>query len=142
MSQDKADQEPEHIEPADEGSTPVAEANSAGGQLVLPDQALPEKLYLIPIAGRPFFPAQIQPVVIDQQRWQETLQRVAKTGHNALGLVYVGEHDPDSVTVDDFPSIGCAVRVHNVVPVEGKLQLMVQGIKRLQVHSWLSSDKQ
>ena len=141
MSEDKPETEDIELDARGEDQ-PAAGPGAGAGQLVLPDQALPDRLYMIPVAGRPFFPAQIQPIVINQQRWQETLKRVAKSGHNALGLVYVGDRDPDTVTVEDFPSIGCAVRVHNVVPVEGKLQLMAQGIKRVQVHSWLASDQQ
>ena len=33
--------------------------------LVLPDQQQPDKLYIIPVHNRPFFPAQVLPVIVD-----------------------------------------------------------------------------
>ena len=51
--------------------------SAASGQLALPGQTLPDKLYIIPVHNRPFFPAQVLPVVVNEQPWSETLQRVA-----------------------------------------------------------------
>ncbi|MGB5323837.1 MAG: endopeptidase La, partial [Pseudomonadales bacterium] len=91
-----------------------SDAADPGGDLALPDEILPEKLYVIPVGTRPFFPAQIQPVVVSKERWHGTLQRVAKAGHNYVGLVYVGDVDLDTASTQDCPQIGCVVRLHNV----------------------------
>ncbi|NIU63659.1 MAG: hypothetical protein GWN66_24605, partial [Pseudomonas stutzeri] len=45
--------------------------------LVLPDQQQPDKLYIIPVHNRPFFPAQVLPVIVNEDPWAETLERVA-----------------------------------------------------------------
>lgn len=39
-------------------------------------EMLPERIYLLPIHNRPFFPAQVQPLVINRERWEETMRRV------------------------------------------------------------------
>jgi len=60
----------------DQDNTPEAvevhvKADSTG--LVLPAQQLPDKLYIIPIHNRPFFPAQVLPVMVNQQPWGRTI---------------------------------------------------------------------
>ncbi len=111
------------------------------GDLALPGDILPEKLYVIPVGNRPFFPGQIQPVVVNKQRWHGTLEQVAKAGHNYVGLVYVDGNDPEAASTDDCPAIGCVVRLHNVTVVGEKMQLVAQGVKRFLVESWVSSER-
>ena len=62
--------------------------SSAKTNLVLPDQNLPDKLLLLPIFERPFFPAQVQPLVIDEDPWEETFTRLAKMDQHIIGLCY------------------------------------------------------
>jgi len=128
------------IIPGDSGSNNDA-TGQHDGQLVLPDEVLPEKLYIIPISHRPFFPSQIQPVVVDQRRWAETIRRVTKAGHNCVGLVYVGEKDPEQVLVDDCPAVGCVARLHNITEIDGDIQLIAQGIKRFRIQNWVSKER-
>ncbi len=109
--------------------------------LAAPDQILPEKLYVLPIGGRPFFPAQVQPVSVSKERWEETLKRVAKTPHLAVGLMYVGDKEPDKIDPEKLPAIGCIVRLHNVRETDGGLQFIAQGIKRFRVVNWLSKER-
>ena len=45
------------------------------------DDVLPETLYLMPIPNRPFFPGQVQPVGINPEQWESTLEAVGKAGH-------------------------------------------------------------
>lgn len=114
---------------------------SNGQGLARQDEVLPEKLYIVPVASRPFFPAQIQPVVVNKKRWAETLKRVAKTPHAALGLVYVGDVNPDEVGADDVPLMGCVVKIHNVVADEQQLQFIAQGIKRFRIERWFNTER-
>jgi ATP-dependent Lon protease len=110
----------------------------AGSGLALPDQVLPDVLHLIPVMSRPFFPAQVHPVVVDADPWQQTLHAVAENGGPPLaGLIYtprLGDLDK----VDDFPKIGCAVRLLNAAVEEGKIQFVCQGLQRFRIVQWLS----
>ena len=63
------------------------EANSTG--LILPGQALPGKLLILPVYERPFFPAQIQPLVVDRDHWQSTFDHLRETKQHIVGLVHV-----------------------------------------------------
>ncbi|MFC2992593.1 endopeptidase La [Halomonas tibetensis] len=101
---------------------------------------LPERIYLLPIHNRPFFPAQVQPLVINRERWDETIQRVAKTAHRTVGLAFVGEGALEGLAQDDFPEIGTAVKMHKLQSEEGQLQFIAQGLQRFRIQRWLSSE--
>ncbi len=114
-------------------------SQGSGTELILPEQNLPGKLLLLPIFERPFFPAQVQPLVIDESPWEETFARLAKMDHHLLGLCYAGEHDEqDKAEPSDFAATGCAVRLHNVVRGNGKIQFIAQGMQRFTIDKWIS----
>ena len=62
----------------------------AGAQVpALLKDSLPGKLLLLPLPARPFFPAQTMPLVLPENLWFETVERVGKTPHQierTLGL--------------------------------------------------------
>lgn len=127
----------------DQDNTPEAvevhvQADSTG--LVLPAQQLPDKLYIIPIHNRPFFPAQVLPVIVNQQPWGRTLARVSNTEHKCLAVFFV-DTPPDEhgeFDLDSLPEHGTLVRVHHVSEEGGKLQFVAQGLTRVRIRGWLS----
>ncbi|MEM9255088.1 MAG: endopeptidase La [Pseudomonadota bacterium] len=103
------------------------------------DDVLPETLHIMPIPNRPFFPGQVQPVAINPQEWGETLQAVAESGHNLIGLTYVDRSEPGTVEPRQFPDMGCVVRLHK--PPMGDQQsgqFLAQGVKRFRIVRWLN----
>nr|WP_229806364.1 endopeptidase La [Aidingimonas halophila] len=108
------------------------------GAVVPTNEYLPERLYLLPIHNRPFFPAQVQPLVIHRERWEETIQRVGNTPHHTVGLAYVGDASVEGLAQDDFPAIGTAVRMHKVQGEDEQIQFIAQGLRRFKIQRWLS----
>ena len=113
-------------------------SESHAGGLAVPNHTPPQRIYLIPVKHRPFMPGLVQPVMLDKERWQQTLERVSQTPHQSLGLVYVGEKNPDSVTAEDFPEFGCLVKVHALNEENDQFQLVAQGTARFRINSWLN----
>ncbi|PZW62894.1 ATP-dependent Lon protease [Pseudomonas sp. URMO17WK12:I1] len=107
--------------------------------LMLPGQNLPDKLYVIPIHNRPFFPAQVLPVIVNEEHWAETLELVGKTEHKTLALFYVDKPvtDPRHFDTSSLPEHGTVVRVHHVSNDDGKLQFVAQGLTRVRIRGWL-----
>lgn len=110
-----------------------------GSTLILPGQSMPKRIYLMPIANRPFFPAQVQPLVIQAETWEETFNRIGNTQEKVVGLCYLESFEdidevPDS---HDFPTIGTLAKVHNVVTEQGRLQFIAQGMQRFRIVQWL-----
>ncbi|MDT3721874.1 endopeptidase La [Pseudomonas oryzihabitans] len=113
------------------------EAGQTG--LVLPGQNLPDKLYIIPIHNRPFFPAQVLPVIVNEEPWAETLELVAKTDHHSLALFYMEQQPEGSegFDPDQLPQHGTLVRIHHASRQDGKLQFVAQGLSRVRIRGWL-----
>ena len=107
--------------------------------LVLPDQNLPDKLYIIPVHNRPFFPAQVLPIIVNEDPWSETLELVAKTPHQRLALFNMDAPAADATTFDpdSLPEHGTMVRVHHASKEGGKLQFVAQGMTRVRIRGWL-----
>jgi ATP-dependent Lon protease len=115
------------------------EGDEAPSQAVVPaSDYLPERLYLLPIHNRPFFPAQVQPLVVNRERWEETIRRVGNTPHHTLGVAFVGEAGIEELTQAHFPAVGTAVKVHKLQGEQQQLQFIAQGLRRFHIQRWLS----
>lgn len=132
--QDLPDRPDEHetVEHLEAKATP-------GHHLALPGQQLPDKVYVIPIHNRPFFPAQVLPVIVNEEPWAETLDLVAKTPHHALALFFMDEPAEDHRHFDTsaLPQYGTLVKVHHASRENGKLQFVAQGLTRVRIRTWL-----
>ena len=113
------------------------DSEDTGTELVLPHQALPDKLYLIPVSNRPFFPAQVQPLVFSKSEWGETLDRVSQSPHKVVGLSFVGGMPGDDIAPEDFPEVGCVVKIHNIVSDDEQIQFIALGMQRFKIRQWL-----
>jgi ATP-dependent Lon protease len=110
---------------------------NTGGQLIRQSHK-PDILYLVPITGRPHLPAQVQPLVVNKQRWEQTLVKAVNDSHHLLGLSYLSEVTGKYVYKEDFPRVGCVVRILNMVDVEGNIQFIGQGLERFKIKKFLS----
>lgn len=107
--------------------------------LALPQQLMPRRMYVLPVSNRPFFPAQVQPVMVNQNPWHETLKRVGETDHKVLGICFVEEPEAEEgvPASDQLETMGCAVRVHHAQSQDGKVQFIAQGLQRFRITQWL-----
>ena len=71
---------------------------------------LPDTLCLMPIPHRPFFPGQIQPVVVNAGEWESTLERAVSQDNGLLALVFVPDRTPGELPRERVPATGCVVR--------------------------------
>ncbi|WP_372973012.1 endopeptidase La, partial [Marinobacter sp.] len=117
----------------------IGTEENSGKSLILPGEARPRRMYVIPVSNRPFFPAQVQPVMVNQDPWQETLKRVGDTEHHMLGICYVEDPDPEQNIPgsEELETMGCAVRVHHAQQDSGKVQFIAQGLTRFRITQWL-----
>ncbi len=128
---------PEIVNEENENENP---SKNQSGTLALPQNILPDKLYILPMLERPFFPAQAQPIMVNMARWKETIKRVGMSGHAVLGLCYVEKLEEGKLSTDMFPEIGCVVQLHQIQEVEDKIQFVAQGLKRFKIIQWISKE--
>ncbi len=105
--------------------------------LILPGQALPTKILILPVYDRPFFPAQIQPLVVDRDHWRSTFEQLHENGQHVLGLVHVKDDAQEIPDPTEFSKIGCVVRLHNVIEQDSSIQFIAQGLQRFTIRKWL-----
>jgi ATP-dependent Lon protease len=119
--------------------TPEIVNEEEGTQSGLVQQNLkPDILYLIPITGRPHLPAQVQPLIVNKKRWDKTIIKASNDSKNLLGLAYLKEVKGKYVYKEDFPKVGCVIRMLNIVDVEGNIQFIAQGLERFKIKKFLS----
>jgi ATP-dependent Lon protease len=119
-----------------------AEVVSEGGEhndLALPSQILPQHLYLIPIASRPFFPGQVQPIILSGKYWQDTIQKIGETDQKLVGLVYTSNIPAQETTPEDFSSIGCVGKILKPTMQESNIHFICQGMRRFRIKRWLGT---
>jgi ATP-dependent Lon protease len=102
---------------------------------------LPGILHVLPLANRPFFPAQMIPLVVERDLWQRTLENAIEAGNKTVGVVLVRGEDVRRAGPDDFYAMGTACRIHKVVQVEDQLQVYIEGLQRFRIESWVSRER-
>src|SRR5690554_5745889 len=109
--------------------------------VALADEFLPDQLFVLPVNGRPFFPAQVQPVIVDEALWGDTLEEVMESDHKLLGLSFVNDKDSKEVpTTSRIPAMGCVVRIHNLQIEDGRVMFIAQGIRRFKIVDWIDEE--
>jgi ATP-dependent Lon protease len=112
--------------------------DSTSSELTISADVLPTTLYILPLTDRPFFPAQAFPVLLDEEPWLETIERVGDHPHHMAGLVLTHGGDPEHLNTENFYRVGSMVRVHNPTRSGEKIQFIAEGIKRFRIVKWLS----
>ncbi len=126
----------EHEQPVEVTVEPSGETRQTPA---VADDVLPDTLHLIPVPYRPFFPGQVQPIAINLREWGSTLEAVHKAGNGLIGLSYLDLAASGSAEPQQFPEIGCVVRLHRpAMATEQTGQFLAQGIKRFRIVRWLS----
>ncbi len=122
----------------------TADSQLAGGAtLQVPARVrdtLPGKLLLIPLPSRPFFPAQTMPIVLPEEPWRETVERVGNTPQRLVGLVHATGNMHELPSPENFRRIGTVVRMHQPMRSDGHIQFVAEGLQRFRILDW-ASDK-
>jgi ATP-dependent Lon protease len=122
----------------------TADSQLAGGAtLQVPARVrdtLPGKLLLIPLPSRPFFPAQTMPIVLPEDPWRETVERVGNTPQRLVGLVHATGNMHELPSPENFRRIGTVVRMHQPMRGDGHIQFVAEGLQRFRILDW-ASDK-
>ncbi len=108
--------------------------------LALTNLALPQTLYILPLAERPFFPAQTLPVLMAEDPWLNTVKKIGETQAQVGGLLLIRPSEEEDASADDFYPIGSVVRLHHPMRSDGKIQFIAEGLQRFRVVEWLSTE--
>ncbi|MCP5144706.1 MAG: endopeptidase La [Gammaproteobacteria bacterium] len=98
---------------------------------------LPDRLLILPLTQRPFFPAQAMPIVVDEKLWEATIERVGSTPHKLIGLSYARGLVDGVPDIEDIATTGTVARIHHAVRDQGRIQFIAEGLQRFQVQQWV-----
>ncbi len=117
----------------------VISEGTDSGEVALPNQVLPRFLYLIPLASRPFFPGQIQPIVLSGEYWTDTMRKVGETDQKLVGLVFTGNIPSQETVPEDFSQVGCVGKILKPSMEDKNIHFICQGDQRFRISRWLST---
>jgi ATP-dependent Lon protease len=109
-------------------------------EIAVANDVLPNTLYLLPLSERPFFPAQVLPLLLNVDPWMPTLEKVAKSEQHVAGLILVKLDRPDQASPSDFYQVGTVIRMHQLARSKDQIQFVAQGLQRFRISRWLSKE--
>ncbi|MDH5183125.1 MAG: endopeptidase La [Gammaproteobacteria bacterium] len=108
-------------------------------ELEIAAKLLPTRIYLLPLAERPFFPAQAMPLVLDHDPWLNTIELIEEAPQQVVGLALVETSDLQNARPSDFHEMGTLVRMHHPASAKDKVQFIAEGFQRFRIKHWLST---
>jgi len=111
-----------------------------------PGKEFPQKLFILPMTRRPFFPGMAAPLVIEPGVYYEVLKNVAKSDDKLLGLFLTKQEHVDiyKMGVDDLHSVGVVARILRIIPLEqgGGAQVVLNMERRVTIQKGVKNTKQ
>ncbi|MCH8141673.1 MAG: endopeptidase La [Proteobacteria bacterium] len=111
----------------------------SGGQVIVPGEALPGLIYVIPQEQRPFFPGQVIPLVMEAKTWMPTLEAIREQKQEIVGLIASKKNRSNTAYPQDLYDMGTACRIHRVHREGAQLQVLLEGLRRFRVRQWVST---
>ncbi|MEJ2380137.1 MAG: endopeptidase La [Gammaproteobacteria bacterium] len=130
------DDESEHVTNPERVQEDTGDRNPSA-ELVVPGDILPGTIHLLPVSGRPFFPGQVMPLIMNADPWLETVSAIGDTAHHLAGLCLTTADDADAAGPDDLHTTGSLVRMHHPGRMDGKIQFIAEGLQRFRIVKWL-----
>ncbi|SFI61946.1 ATP-dependent Lon protease [Treponema bryantii] len=106
--------------------------NSIENSIISTDQLLPNKLTLIPLAGRPIFPGIFTPLMITSNDDVKVVEE-AYENEGFIGIVML-KNDAESPTINDLHKVGTAARIIKKVNLpDGGINIFISTVKRFKI---------
>lgn len=118
----------------------LGESGEPQKQIILPNEAMPGVIQIIPQEQRPFFPGQAIPLTLSAEQWLPTLQTVRKRGQDVIGVIASKHSLENGIKPDLLYDVGCLCRVHRVHREGEQLQVLLEGLQRFQVRKWVTQE--
>jgi ATP-dependent Lon protease len=111
----------------------------AENEIIPIDQALPNKLPIIPLSGRPIFPGIFTPIMIGNPDDVKVIEEALATD-GMVGLVMI-KNDFDKPSADDLHSVGTAAKIVKKINLpDGGANIFISTLKRFKVKKFLSKE--
>jgi ATP-dependent Lon protease len=101
--------------------------------LAVVSDILPERLTILPVDSRPFFPGITVPMTFTGSSFIEAIKRIGNSSQPYVGLALVKEVNKEEYLASELYEVGTVVKIHKIVPIdENSIQILVQGLQRFE----------
>ena len=108
------------------------------GQIIPADQILPDRLFVIPITGKPIFPGILSPLVIGDSEGIEIVEK-ALSATGMIGLTLTLKVDVEKPGADQLYTIGTVVKVVKKINLpDGGINVFITALKRFRIMKFLT----
>ncbi len=108
--------------------------------IVPADQILPNRLFIIPLRGKPIFPGILTPLMLPSQADADVVEK-AIAADSFIGLVLAKNDELESPKADDLFSVGTAVKIVRKINLpDGGVNVFISTLKRFRVHRVLNNE--
>lgn len=107
-------------------------------QIIPVEQLLPNKLFIIPLIGKPIFPGIFTPLIIESSHDLEVIE-LSMAGDNMIGLLLDKEESEENAVTDSLYKIGTAAKIVKKINLpDGGVNIFISTLKRFKIKKYLS----
>ena len=107
-------------------------------QIIPVDKLLPNKLFIIPLIGKPIFPGIFTPLIIESSHDLEVIE-LALAGDSMIGLLLDKDDSGENTEPDSLFSIGTAAKIVKKINLpDGGVNIFISTLKRFKIKKFLS----
>jgi len=103
-------------------------------------QLLPDKLFIIPLSGKPIFPGIFTPLMVVSKEDIEVVEQSMKRD-SMIGLIMLRDDEPAmEVTSNDLYSVGTAAKIIKKINLpDGGINIFISTLKRFKIRQYISN---
>ncbi len=112
----------------------------ADGEIIVAEQALPDKLFIVPLLGKPIFPGIFTPIMITSNDDIEIVNQ-AMENDKVIGLVLLKEEDESATGPENIYQIGTAAKIVKKINLpDGGVNIFISTVKRFKIRKFFTSE--
>jgi ATP-dependent Lon protease len=109
-------------------------------EIIVAEQALPDKLFIVPLLGKPIFPGIFTPIMITSNDDIEIVNQ-AMDNDKVIGLILLKEEDENATGPEDIYQVGTAAKIVKKINLpDGGVNIFISTVKRFKIRKFFTSD--
>ncbi len=103
-------------------------------------QILPDKLFIIPLSGKPIFPGIFTPLMIISPKDISVVEQ-SLINDNMIGLVLLKDDEPEDISYEDLYKVGTVAKIVKKINLpDGGMNIFVSTLKRFKIKKYISEE--
>jgi ATP-dependent Lon protease len=109
-------------------------------EIIVAEQALPDKLFIVPLLGKPIFPGIFTPIMITSNDDIEIVNQ-AMENDKVIGLILLKEEDESATGPKDIYQVGTAAKIVKKINLpDGGVNIFISTVKRFRIRKFFTSE--